>query len=205
MVPSIHQKCYQNRYRTHSIILQRICTADYLFTNVYVDFPGSANDCRVLTNSSLYMKIEANGYSQYFSSNQHLLGDKIYPIKEWLLPPFKDYGNFTRMQANFNKIHSKTRVKIENSFGLLKGRWRRLKYITVYKIEKAANIVMACCVLHNFCLINNDFAEALIDIDIERHNIERNIDIIQEVPRRDTETNIAIDKRNTIMIQLSER
>jgi len=78
----MHQKCYQNRYLTHSIILQGICTADCLFTNVCVGHPGSANDCRVLTNSCLYVQIEVNGYSQYFSSDQHLLGDKIYPIKK---------------------------------------------------------------------------------------------------------------------------
>lgn len=57
---------------------------------------------------------------------------------------------------------------------------------------------MACCALHNFCLVNNDFAEALIDVDNER------IDRIQ-VLRRDNERNIAIDKRNTIMMQLSGR
>ncbi|XP_071571066.1 putative nuclease HARBI1 [Temnothorax nylanderi] len=134
MAPSMQQKCYQNRYMTHSIILQGICTADCLLTNVYVGHPGSANDCRVLSNSSLYVKIEQNGYSQYFLPNQHLLGDKIYPIKEWFLPPFKDYGNMTRMQITYNKIHSKTRVKIENCFGLLKGRWRRLIYIYIYYI-----------------------------------------------------------------------
>lgn len=99
------------------------------------------------------------------------------------------------MQTTYNKIHSKTRVKIENSFGLLKGRWRRLKYITVYKVEKASNIVMACYILHNFCLANNDFAESLFDINIER------VDQIQ-VPRRDDDRDIAINKRNAIMMQL---
>lgn len=183
---------------THSIILQGICTSNYLFTNVHVGYPGSANDCRVLTNSRLYLNIEANGYTEYFVQNQHLLGDKIYPIKEWLLPPFKDYGNMTRSQIMYNKIHSKTRVKIENSFGLLKGRWRRLKHITVYKIAKASNIVMACCALHNFCLLNNDFAEALLDINVERiYGVQ--------FDRRDDNRNIAIDKRNNIMMQLSER
>ncbi|XP_018371757.1 PREDICTED: uncharacterized protein LOC108766759 [Trachymyrmex cornetzi] len=63
MAPSAHQKCYQNRYLTHSIILQGICTADYLLTNVFVDHPGSANDCRVLSNSRLYIDVEANGYT----------------------------------------------------------------------------------------------------------------------------------------------
>lgn len=68
----------------------------------------------------------------------------------------------------------------------------------MYKIEKASNIIMACCALHNFCLINNDFAETLINVDIERIN-----DI--QIPRRDEDRNVAIDKRNMIMTQLSER
>lgn len=57
---------------------------------------------------------------------------------------------------------------------------------------------MACCALHNFCLLNNDFAEALLDIDIER------IDGIQ-INRRDDDRITAINKRNIIMMQLSER
>jgi len=64
-------------YLTYSIILQVMCTTDCLFINVFVGQPGSANDCRILTNSHLYIKIEANGYSQYFLSH-HLLGYKIH-------------------------------------------------------------------------------------------------------------------------------
>ncbi|KYQ60108.1 hypothetical protein ALC60_00848 [Trachymyrmex zeteki] len=102
------------------------------------------------------------------------------------------------MQIKYNQVHSKTRVKIENCFGLLKGRWRRLKYITVYKIEKASNIIMACCALHNFCLINDDFAEALVDVDIDKVNG-------LQIPSRNDNRNIAVEKRNTIIIQFSER
>lgn len=39
---------------------------------------------------------------------------------------------------------------------MLKERWRILKYINVNKIDKATKIIAACCVLHNFCLMNND-------------------------------------------------
>lgn len=58
--------------------------------------------------------------------------------------------------------------------------------------------MMACCALHNFCLLNDDLAEALLDIDIQR------IDGIP-VYRRDDDRNIAINKRDNIMMQLSER
>lgn len=52
--------------------------------------------------------------------------------------------------------HSQTRIAIEHSFGILKSRWRILKYINVNSIEKAIKVITACCVLHNFCIINTD-------------------------------------------------
>lgn len=60
------------------------------------------------------------------------------------------------MQKHHNTIHSKTRIVIEHTFGLIKSRWRILKYINVNNVIKAVNIIVACCILHNYCYINND-------------------------------------------------
>lgn len=40
---------------------------------------------------------------------------------------------------------------------MLKGRWRKLKYIDHLDLELAVKIIIAACVLHNFCLVNDDF------------------------------------------------
>lgn len=45
---------------------------------------------------------------------------------------------------------------IEHTFGLIKSRWRVLKYINVNNVIKAVNIIAACCILHNYCYVNND-------------------------------------------------
>lgn len=54
------------------------------------------------------------------------------------------------------------RVPIENVFGLIKGRWRRLKYIDVNEPKKVALRINAACVLHNFCFLQDDIIQDIV-------------------------------------------
>jgi len=45
---------------------------------------------------------------------------------------------------------------IERAFGLLKGRWRSLKFIEMENIVECPAIVAAACVLLNFCLFTDE-------------------------------------------------
>ncbi|XP_044170329.1 protein ALP1-like isoform X2 [Acropora millepora] len=119
-----------------------------LFTDIYVGWPGSVHDARVLRNSPLYQTAE-----HHFQGDSHLLGDSAYPLHRWLLTPFRDNGHLSRQEVNYNNKHAKTRQTIERAFGLLKGRWRRLKFIEMENINECPAIVAAACVLHNFCLL----------------------------------------------------
>lgn len=56
-------------------------------------------------------------------------------------------------------IFSKTRVLIENAFGLCKGHWQLLQYIDVYSINESVQITRACFALHNFFLLHFDDAQ----------------------------------------------
>lgn len=57
------------------------------------------------------------------------------------------------------------RQVIERAFALLKGRFRRLKYLDMSLVELIPDVILACCVLHNVCLQGCD---------------ENNIDFIEE-------------------------
>jgi hypothetical protein len=57
----------------------------------------------------------------------HLIGDLAYKLSSTLMVGFKNHGNLTLRQKNFNVILSKSRVTIERAYALLKGRFRRLK------------------------------------------------------------------------------
>lgn len=50
-------------------------------------------------------------------------------------------------------MHAGTRQVIERAFALLKGRFRRLKYLDMNRDDMIASVILACCVLHNICLV----------------------------------------------------
>jgi len=64
---------------------------------------------------------------EIISRSHHLLGDSAFPLLENLLVPFKATHILTDKEKLFNRRLSSTRVVIEQAFGLLLGRFRRLK------------------------------------------------------------------------------
>ncbi|CAI6353400.1 unnamed protein product [Macrosiphum euphorbiae] len=162
-VPSSEQDSYTNRKMTKSIIVQAICTSNKIFTNICVGYPGRVHDARVFKNSEIFSIMQNEGPSSLFYDKYYLLGDSAYPNLSWLITPYKNYGNLSARKRKWNYFHSQTRVDIELSFGLLKGRWRRLLYLNVTNISRAPNIILACCVLHNFCLVNDDELDEIVN------------------------------------------
>lgn len=56
----------------------------------------------------------------------------------------------------FNYRHSATRVIIENAFGLLKDRFRILRFFENDDIQFVVECVVTATVLHNICIDCND-------------------------------------------------
>lgn len=61
----------------------------------------------------------------------HILGDGAYPSTEGLMVPYKVNGYLTREETSFNEILSSTIILIEQAFGKLISRFRKLKYIII--------------------------------------------------------------------------
>ncbi|VDI71776.1 Hypothetical predicted protein [Mytilus galloprovincialis] len=110
----------------------------------------------------------------------HILGDAAYPTRRWLLTPFRDNGHLTDQQKKYNQYHSSNRVVIERAFALLKGRFRRLKYLETIKLDTSVEIIMICCVLHNICILTNDNIDDFLvqqdddDVVNNRHIVQIN-------------------------------
>ncbi|XP_025158524.1 putative nuclease HARBI1 isoform X2 [Harpegnathos saltator] len=107
---------YVNRHDIPSITLQGICDARKRFIDTFTGIPSKIHDARVLKLSDICDELP--GICE--GGKYHILGDGAYPIREWLIIPFKDYGNLSAKDKQFNKMLSATRVLIENAFGLLK-------------------------------------------------------------------------------------
>lgn len=80
---------------------------------------------------------------------------------------FKDNGHLTPHQRRFNIILSKKRVVIENAFALLKGRYRRLKFIETVRMDLISLLIITDCILHNICIFNGDMFEDIMDTEVE--------------------------------------
>lgn len=158
------QISYCTRKKFPAMILQAICDSEYKFIDIFVGWPGSSHDARVWRNSPIYHKISND--SSMIPTDCHLLGDSAYPLDSYLMVPYKDNGFLTTKQKFFNKRLSSTRSVIEQTFGLLKCRFRRLKYLDAIHMERITKVIVTACILHNICISASD----ILHIDEECNN-----------------------------------
>ncbi|KAK5647839.1 hypothetical protein RI129_002731 [Pyrocoelia pectoralis] len=129
------------------ITLQGICDDEMKFTDCCAGYPSSVSDVKIFKNSVIYAEF-INNPNVYFEENYFIIGDKAYPNKKYCISPYIDRGNLTRRQKRFNTAHAQTRQVIR-TFTLLFGRFRRLKYLDMNRIDLIPATIIACCVLHN--------------------------------------------------------
>ncbi|XP_018369738.1 PREDICTED: putative nuclease HARBI1 [Trachymyrmex cornetzi] len=131
--------------------------------------PAKIHDSRVLKLSDINDDLQRICEGKF-----HILGDAAYPIREWLMTPYRDYGNLSEKQRKFNKQFCVTRVLIENAFRLLKTRFQQLTELDLHSVDKISKFIISCCVLHNLCIDNDDDFTFDIDVPSSSDNEEYN-------------------------------
>ncbi|KAK5647828.1 hypothetical protein RI129_002720 [Pyrocoelia pectoralis] len=186
---------YYNRKQFHSVVLQGVCDHKCLFIDIFVGMPGRVHDARAFRVSPLYDRIISEN-APLIPDNFHLLGDSAYPIMKNVMVPYRDNGHLSHMQINFNTTLSTARSKIEQAFGRLKGKFRRLKYLDM-NVDNVARVITAACTLHNYIIRREGMQNFHIDVDEIQENAN------QGEPRLelfdDHLQNIGTQKRNQIM------
>ena len=164
--PQTCHEDYFNRKQNYSINLQGTVDGTAMFIDVSTGWPGSMHDARVLRLSSLYRKAtngeilsEPEKSFEGIAVRPLLLGDSAYPLLSWLIGPYPQSATLTRDQARFNKAMNKSRVVVERAFGKLKCRWRCLLKVLEEGTGKVPLTILACCILHNICLLRGDALE----------------------------------------------
>ena len=129
-----------------------------LFRDIYVGWPGSVHDA---LNSVVYKKAASNEilYGENVNNGGvdvpiFLIGDSAYPFKYIIDETLCSQLKLDQRTAGFNNILSEARVVIENAFGRLIGRWRRLAKHNDMDVHNVPWIVTACCILHNLCEVH---------------------------------------------------
>jgi hypothetical protein len=143
-----------------SIILLAVVNADYEFVFVNVGAEGKASDGGVWACSGLKQQIEDPGNPLMIPEPSPIHGipglmpyyfvsDDAFKLVHYNMKPFPGYG-LTRKQRIYNYRLSRCRRIVENTFGILSCRFRLLRRAIEVNPENVEEIVMACCIIHNY-------------------------------------------------------
>ena len=176
---------YFSRYQQQDFIIQAVMDGRGKFINAVCGFPGIAHVVRVLRNSKLYYNADKGNILQAHvvtiggrGIRPYPVGDSAYPQAPWLIKPFPE-GTRNPEEQTFNKELSRARVTVERAFGILKSRWRVLQKRFDSSLEFAIKCAVACIVLHNICVDQNDPCDDDAD-DYDRGKDDRNDDVMDD-------------------------
>ncbi|KAK0135644.1 hypothetical protein N1851_028507 [Merluccius polli] len=90
-----------------------------------------------------------------------LLGDSAYISREYafITTPKRDNGALTIQDQRQNTQISRGRVVVEQAFGRLKCKWRRLRDLQNTRLDVVVMLIMSACMLHNLCAGPVDICE----------------------------------------------
>ncbi len=183
---------YFDRHHRYSVIMQAVVGKNLTFMDTAIGYPGSMHDARVFRSSDIFQKAQngeilteplttVNGVQ----IRPLLLGDGAYPLLPWLMKPYPNGAILNRSQRRFNKTLSSARSTVERAFGILKARWRILLKRLDNLFENIPEVILSCCILHNFCqeaseeFDDEEILHRIISIDREYLETRQQENIVQ--------------------------
>ncbi|XP_058817539.1 putative nuclease HARBI1 [Topomyia yanbarensis] len=162
-VPKTEAVDYYNFKGWHSVVLFAAVDHRYRFTYINVGVPGRSNDSTIFENSALKSLHDSHSLFQQYSKIIDgvnvpilLIGDSAFKLSQNLMKPFPFAINQNEDERLFNYVLSRCRRVVENAFGHLKARFRKIGRGLEVDICNANRIIKACCILHNLCNDHND-------------------------------------------------
>ncbi|GBG71536.1 hypothetical protein CBR_g8954 [Chara braunii] len=150
---------YFDRKHRFSVIAQVVVDLDLRVLDVFVGYPGSCHDIRVIQLSSLSRRAEEGVLFRGppvtllggGRTNGYILGDNRYPPSEWVVVP---YGVINQHpdEERFDTKQKVARGVVERAFGRLKGMWRFFLRTHKTNLETLPRQFTAVCILHNILL-----------------------------------------------------
>lgn len=95
----------------------------------------------------------------------HLLGETAYPLHPWVLTPYRENGHLSPVQHRYNNVHSSARSCVERAFGLLKGKFCRLKGLDMDNLMLINEVIVAACVVHSHIIRTDGVDKDAIELD----------------------------------------
>lgn len=130
--------------------------------DVVARWPGSCHDYTILKKSNFFNRL-----------NSLIVADSGYANSLHIVTPFINPRN--NIEELYNESIIRTRNPVERFYGVLKRKFPIISFGSRLKLETTQAVIVACCVLHNIAIDNNNTdPPVLLDIvlpDNENMNI----------------------------------
>ena len=142
-----------------SLVLLAICDTQYCFSFVDVGEYGNNSNGGIFLNSemgdlfcqgNLNIPHRSKFSGSYYELSYFLVGDKIFPLQDWLMQLYAEGLLINELRKIFNYCLPRACRVIENTFEILMARWWVLQSPIAVTPEKVEKIVLACMALHNY-------------------------------------------------------
>ena len=151
----IPREFWSKRKKAYSLNLMVICDHKKRFIFADSRWPGSTCDTGAVARSRFLTNLFVQRDPDLFPQPYMILADGGFHKRACFVAP--DLPAHNRLEITFNTSISRARCVVENAFGLLKMKWRRLHQ---HSIAENTNIiprlVLCACVLHNICIDAGD-------------------------------------------------
>lgn len=162
---------YFNYKGGFSIVLMAVVDANYKYVMIDVGSYGKNSDGGIFANCS-FGKAWLNNYNLDLPESEPLpftninvplvlVADEAFPLRNNILRPFPG-RNLSVRERIFNYRLSRARRVVENAFGITSHMWRILLKKIEVNADYASIIVVTCCTLHNFLIIENATDDSFI-------------------------------------------
>ena len=146
--------------------MQAICNNNLRFSHISCVCPGSVHDSYARYCTSLGKALLSGLPAQYF-----VAGDEAYPMSGSIISRYPGAVSSDIYKDSFNYYLSRCRVRIENAFALLVGKWGSLWRPLRIPLLKIPTYLIAIGRLHN------------IGVDLDQDNTEDNFEIYEAASR----------------------
>ncbi|KAJ8392045.1 hypothetical protein AAFF_G00078510 [Aldrovandia affinis] len=108
---------------------------------------GRVHDSRILRKSTFFEKW-GEKMGRYM-----LLGDSAFISRDhtFIVTPKRDNGALTLQDQQRNTNICRGRVVVEQAFGRVKCKWRRMRDLQNTRLDVVVMLIMSACMLHNLC------------------------------------------------------
>jgi hypothetical protein len=151
----IPREFWCKRKQSYSLNLMVICDNRKRFIFADSRWPGSTSDTGAVSRSSFLTNLFIRRDPVLFPQPYMILSDGGFHKRSCFIAP--DYQARNRLENLFNTSISRARCVVENAFGLLKMKWRRLHQHSIQESTRIIpELVLCACVLHNICIDAGD-------------------------------------------------